>query len=362
MDVRIPESPNGAVHSCRCILFNPAHVCSQASIVLLSMSNVSRRGAWGRPPLLCHICVRLRLRQCRLQRGRLPLLAPTDVGTAPVHLQLLRQVERADAFTGIRGLQAEIEQAWTRGFDPGGRQQLNGKVTGTRKWIGATECTALLRSRGYRTKIVDFESPPFGRPKPKGMRAQPDALMHWVVRLVALRPRVSASLSSLLLFLLTDIHLHIGQRTSTPTHLAISSGVSSTRVLHVVHSYFLGDVKNAVDRPALAMAPATKCPLYLQLHGHSRLIIGVVVPKTGAIVASTVALVVLDPAFAVAKVNRATTERPWSVPWKQSVIVPSSSLRATAYQIVYTETPERNQHQSAAEVACSEPSEHIKLI
>eukprot|EP00037_Helgoeca_nana_P023484 m.243834 g.243834 ORF g.243834 m.243834 type:complete len:309 (+) comp26365_c0_seq18:524-1450(+) len=308
MDVRIPESPNGAVHSCRCILFNPAHVCSQASIVLLSMSNVSRRGAWGRPPLLCHICVRLRLRQCRLQRGRLPLLAPTDVGTAPVHLQLLRQVERADAFTGIRGLQAEIEQAWTRGFDPGGRQQLNGKVTGTRKWIGATECTALLRSRGYRTKIVDFESPPFGRPKPKGMRAQPDALMHWVVR------------------------------------------------------YFLGDVKNAVDRPALAMAPATKCPLYLQLHGHSRLIIGVVVPKTGAIVASTVALVVLDPAFAVAKVNRATTERPWSVPWKQSVIVPSSSLRATAYQIVYTETPERNQHQSAAEVACSEPSEHIKLI
>jgi hypothetical protein len=132
--------------------------------------------------------------------------------------------------------------------------------------------------------------------------------------------------------------------------------------MHVVHSYFLGDVKNAVDRPALVMAPATKCPLYLQLHGHSRLIIGVVVPKTGAIVASTVALVVLDPAFAVAKVTRATTERPWSVPWKQSVIVPSSSLRATAYQIVYTETPERNQHQSAAEVACSEPSEHIKLI
>jgi hypothetical protein len=82
---------------------------------------------------------------------RLPVLAPTDVGTYvdPVHLQLLRQVERADAFTGIRGLQAEIEQAWTRGFDPGGRQQLNGKVTGTRKWIGATECTALLRSRGY---------------------------------------------------------------------------------------------------------------------------------------------------------------------------------------------------------------------
>lgn len=62
--------------------------------------------------------------------------------------QILRQLLDSDTFLSVPSLQSEIEHAWSRGFDPGGMRQLRGKVRGTRKWIGATECTAVLRSRG----------------------------------------------------------------------------------------------------------------------------------------------------------------------------------------------------------------------
>jgi Peptidase family C78 len=38
-----------------------------------------------------------------------------------------------------------------------GKDQLGGKLQGTRTWIGTTECAAMLRSFGVNAKIVDFE-------------------------------------------------------------------------------------------------------------------------------------------------------------------------------------------------------------
>jgi hypothetical protein len=41
---------------------------------------------------------------------------------------------RADP--GVRSLQQWIEEAWRSGFDPTGREQLKGKLSGSQKWIG----------------------------------------------------------------------------------------------------------------------------------------------------------------------------------------------------------------------------------
>jgi len=56
----------------------------------------------------------------------------------------------------VVGLQRWIERAWHGGFDSEGAVQLGGRLEGTSKWIGATECAALLRYFGVRARVVDF--------------------------------------------------------------------------------------------------------------------------------------------------------------------------------------------------------------
>lgn len=78
------------------------------------------------------------------------------------HLLAQRPGAREAMFGGsgfvpdIPFLQRWLEIAWERGFDETGSHQFNHAVYGSRKWIGATECAALLRSFGLRAKIVDF--------------------------------------------------------------------------------------------------------------------------------------------------------------------------------------------------------------
>lgn len=50
----------------------------------------------------------------------------------------------------IPKIQRLIEDAWNKGFDPPGREQLNGKLANTKKWIGATEACVLLSSYKIR--------------------------------------------------------------------------------------------------------------------------------------------------------------------------------------------------------------------
>ncbi|KAH6918798.1 peptidase family C78-domain-containing protein [Coprinopsis sp. MPI-PUGE-AT-0042] len=55
----------------------------------------------------------------------------------------------------IRNLQAWIEDAWNRGFDPEGREQLK-KLVGSRKWIGTSDLYTAFSSRGIPAELVDF--------------------------------------------------------------------------------------------------------------------------------------------------------------------------------------------------------------
>jgi hypothetical protein len=57
----------------------------------------------------------------------------------------------------ILALQNWLEVAWAKGFDLAGADYFGWHIRGTRKWIGTTECAALLRSFGVRARIVDFQ-------------------------------------------------------------------------------------------------------------------------------------------------------------------------------------------------------------
>ncbi|CAL0317814.1 unnamed protein product [Lupinus luteus] len=78
------------------------------------------------------------------------------------HLLAQRPEAREILFGGsgfvpdIPSLQRWLEIAWERGFDTSGSDQFNHAIYGMKKWIGTTECAALFRSFGLRTRIVDF--------------------------------------------------------------------------------------------------------------------------------------------------------------------------------------------------------------
>lgn len=58
----------------------------------------------------------------------------------------------------IPAMQQWLEIAWLKGFDVLGADYFDWKITGTHKWIGTTECAALLRSFGVRARVVDFRT------------------------------------------------------------------------------------------------------------------------------------------------------------------------------------------------------------
>ncbi|BFI39678.1 zinc finger-containing ubiquitin peptidase 1 [Marchantia polymorpha subsp. ruderalis] len=66
----------------------------------------------------------------------------------------------------IPALQRWLEIAWMKGFDTSGAEYFNWQISGTKKWIGTTECAALLRSFGVRAMIVSFTGLSGEQPEP----------------------------------------------------------------------------------------------------------------------------------------------------------------------------------------------------
>ncbi|XP_056422366.1 zinc finger-containing ubiquitin peptidase 1 [Hyla sarda] len=59
----------------------------------------------------------------------------------------------------IPKIQALIEDAWKEGFDPQGASHFNGKLRGTRAWIGACEIYCLLTTLRLKCRLLDFHTP-----------------------------------------------------------------------------------------------------------------------------------------------------------------------------------------------------------
>ncbi|CAN8288822.1 unnamed protein product [Cochlearia groenlandica] len=56
----------------------------------------------------------------------------------------------------VPSLQRWLEIAWSTSFDVSGSHHFGGRIHGSKRWIGTTECAALLQSFGLRATIVDF--------------------------------------------------------------------------------------------------------------------------------------------------------------------------------------------------------------
>ncbi|KAM9315379.1 zinc finger-containing ubiquitin peptidase 1 [Gastrophryne carolinensis] len=75
----------------------------------------------------------------------------------------------------IPKIQALIENAWKEGFDPQGASHFNGKLQGTKAWIGACEIYCLLTSLHLKCRILDFH-------KPSNTSGTHPLLFEWVLK------------------------------------------------------------------------------------------------------------------------------------------------------------------------------------
>lgn len=79
----------------------------------------------------------------------------------------------------VPALQSELDRLWACGYDPEGRQQLGGYVTGTQKWIGTSEACVLLRGQSVRCNIVAFRQGSAGDGSTAAAAAMEHAFRHF---------------------------------------------------------------------------------------------------------------------------------------------------------------------------------------
>lgn len=176
------------------------------------------------------------------------------------------------AIPPIACVQEFLERAWGNGFDLEGADQLGNRLQGTHKWIGTTECCALLRFFGVRAKIVDF----------RGTGAEGEthqALVDWVWR-----------------------YFTSGGHVTTGARIVIS------------------------QRP----------PLYFQHDGHSRTIVGIekrwLTRRTDTRAGGPVVnLVIFDPGTTSRKYRLSLEQGGWEKRFKRGI----HTLRMREYQILY---------------------------
>ncbi|CCM02918.1 uncharacterized protein FIBRA_05032 [Fibroporia radiculosa] len=58
---------------------------------------------------------------------------------------------------GVRNLQSLIEEAWSKGFDEEGAEQLKRNLVGTGKYIGTAELYVAFTYRGIPARLADFD-------------------------------------------------------------------------------------------------------------------------------------------------------------------------------------------------------------
>ncbi|CAO2832400.1 unnamed protein product [Amaranthus hypochondriacus] len=227
------------------------------------------------------------------------------------HLLMERPEAREVLFGGtgfvpdIGSLQRWLEVAWQRGFDLVGSNFFKGKIYGSNKWIGTTECAAILCSFGLRAKIVDFDYK--GRDRDEGRICGP--MDRFVVR--------------------SEIDLKEGLAKFDDGSTQNSKG--NQALIDWVWNYFSkNEPKESLRRRVVA---TNKMPLYFQHQGHSRTIIGIQVKneKNGL---KKYNLLVLDPAHNTEALERSLRE---NFGWQRLLKRGLHTLRKPQYQLCYVD-------------------------
>ncbi|KAL1308667.1 hypothetical protein AAHE18_17G123000 [Arachis hypogaea] len=257
------------------------------------------------------------------------------------HLLVQRPQAREVLFGGsgfvpdISSLQRWLEIAWGRDFDPPGADQFNHAVYGSRKWIGTTECAALLRSFGLRARVVDFgpkeyESLYLSVPGSSVGALQPLRTNNWRKRKAIISGPMDRYLSR------TVSQSSCSQKEnscSSPNDTDSNANISKGHqaLMDFVWNYFSNN--SSIQFGHRRVIVCEKTPLYFQHDGHSRTIVGIQVKhqRTGTLQYN---LLILDPAHKTASLEKSLREK---VGWQRLVKRGIHTLRKPQYQLCYVD-------------------------
>ncbi|XP_039134588.1 zinc finger-containing ubiquitin peptidase 1-like [Dioscorea cayenensis subsp. rotundata] len=270
------------------------------------------------------------------------------------HLLMQNQEVRDVMFGGcgfvpdIPSLQRWLEIAWRKGFDSDGSETFCNKIYGTTKWIGTTECAALLCSFGLRARVVDFDS--LSSPSPSlsnvNLGAKGKDGNHQHPRDKRKAKQVYGPLDKFLI-----------QRKPSASSVGVLSCESSQHVLHAgtlidddcnqyngeikshhilvdwVWNYFNSGLSNARN-DSKGVFVSERTPLYFQYNGHSRTIIGIQRHKGLRNLQDQYFLLVLDPSERTEDLERSLQA---SSGWQRLIKRGVHTLRKPQYQLCYVD-------------------------
>ncbi|KAK7317051.1 hypothetical protein RJT34_00964 [Clitoria ternatea] len=194
----------------------------------------------------------------------------------------------------IPSLQRWLEVAWEKGFDEPGSAQFDHVIFGSKKWIGTTECAALLRSFALRARVVDFG------------------------------PKES-------LFVSGSGVDNSGNKASNMVKGKSKRGEACQVLMDFVWNYFSDEGSIQFGQQHVVMSEKT--PLYFQHDGHSRTIVGIQVKhqQEGLLQYS---LLVLDPAHSTTALERSLRQK---VGWEKLIKRETHTLKKPQYQLCYVD-------------------------
>eukprot|EP00249_Psilotum_nudum_P013775 c24505_g1_i2 orf=233-1513(+) len=215
----------------------------------------------------------------------------------------------------IPSLQQWLEVAWAQGFDAAGADWYHWKIHGSKKWIGATECAALLRSFGLHAQIVDFSN----ASHLAGMLVN-DSIHHNVqcdlcgvypIRGTRFRSTEmnDFDVCSVCIASIGQSYGHFERIETSNTNTQIKGkgivkdGLSSHQSLvDWVWGYFTNNSKDISSRVRIehlhgCIFTSERTPLYFQHQGHSRTIVGMQRCRKPTSSQEELFLLVLDPAI-----------------------------------------------------------------
>ncbi|KAJ1431730.1 Peptidase C78, ubiquitin fold modifier-specific peptidase 1/ 2 [Sesbania bispinosa] len=250
----------------------------------------------------------------------------------------------------IPSLQRWLEIAWERGFDEPGSHQFNHAIYGSKKWIGTTECAALLRSFGIRARVVDFgpkESESLYLSVPgssvgtqelvrtnDGRKRKAPNVYGPMDRYLS-RGVSQASCSKDAKSCSSFIQLHDTVDKESGGDEVVNGAAKQSKghqvLMDFVWNYFSN--KSSIQFGHRRVIVSEKTPLYFQHDGHSRTIVGIQVKhqRTGNLQYN---LLVLDPAHRTAALERSLREK---VGWQKLVKRGVHTLKKPQYQLCYVD-------------------------
>ncbi|KAK7385463.1 hypothetical protein VNO78_31184 [Psophocarpus tetragonolobus] len=272
------------------------------------------------------------------------------------HLLAQRPEAREAMFGGsgfvpdIPSLQRWLEIAWERGFDAPGSDHFNHAIYGSKKWIGATECAALLRSFGLRVRVVDFgpkESESFYLSVP-GSSAGAKELVRINDGKKRKAPNIYGPIDRYLSRAVAESGCSQEEKScssliqvcdTVDKESSDDRMVNSTTQQNEGHQVLMDFVwnyfscKDTVQFGYRRVLISEKTPLYFQHDGHSRTIVGIQVKYQQSGIPQY-SLLVLDPGHRTAALERSLREK---VGWQKYIKRGVHTLKKQQYQLCYVD-------------------------